>query len=79
MPNDEVILLSFVFNLAGSRPLNLLVSPIPDNTTKLLSTPRHAISTMSETYTIADVQKHKTEADGMWLIVENNVYDITSM
>lgn len=34
---------------------------------------------MSETYTIADVQKHKTEADGMWLIVENNVYDITSM
>ncbi|KHN96914.1 Cytochrome b5 [Metarhizium album ARSEF 1941] len=32
---------------------------------------------MSETYTIADVQKHKTEADGMWLIVENNVYDIT--
>jgi cytochrome b involved in lipid metabolism len=33
---------------------------------------------MSETYTIADVQKHKTEADGIWLIVENNVYDITS-
>lgn len=43
MPNDEMILLSFVFNLAGSRPLNLLVSPIPDNTTKLLfhATPRH--------------------------------------
>lgn len=34
---------------------------------------------MSETYTVSDVQKHKTEADGMWIIVENNVYDITSM
>ncbi|KAG6040009.1 hypothetical protein E4U41_001671 [Claviceps citrina] len=32
---------------------------------------------MSETYTVAEVQKHKTEADGLWLIVENNVYDIT--
>ncbi|GAO17145.1 uncharacterized protein UV8b_00357 [Ustilaginoidea virens] len=32
---------------------------------------------MSDTYTLAEVQKHKTAADGMWLIVENNVYDIT--
>lgn len=55
----------------------------PTNTS--LSTPRRperltpVSSIMSASYTIADVQQHKTEADGMWLIVENNVYDITSM
>ena len=34
---------------------------------------------MSESYTTADVQKHKDEANGFWLIVENDVYDVTSM
>jgi hypothetical protein len=34
---------------------------------------------MSETYTTAEVQKHKDEANGFWLIVENDVYDVTSM
>ena len=32
---------------------------------------------MSESYTTADVQKHKDEANGFWLIVENDVYDVT--
>lgn len=34
---------------------------------------------MSETYTTAEVQKHKDEANGFWLIVENDVYNVTSM
>ena len=33
--------------------------------------------TMSQSYTMAEVQKHKSD-DSMWLVVENNVYDITS-
>ncbi|KAG5656335.1 hypothetical protein KAF25_004611 [Fusarium avenaceum] len=33
---------------------------------------------MPETYTTAEVQKHKDEANGFWLIVENDVYDVTS-
>ena len=33
---------------------------------------------MSESYTTADVQKHKDEANGFWLIVENDVHDVTS-
>lgn len=33
---------------------------------------------MSETYTTAEVGKHKDEANGFWLIVENDVYDVTS-
>jgi hypothetical protein len=33
---------------------------------------------MSESYSTAEVAKHKSDADGFWLIVENNVYDVTS-
>lgn len=32
---------------------------------------------MSSTYTAAEVKQHNKK-DDMWLIVENNVYDITS-
>ncbi|KAF5019148.1 hypothetical protein F66182_8853 [Fusarium sp. NRRL 66182] len=34
---------------------------------------------MAETYTTAEVGKHKDEANGFWLIVENDVYDVSSM
>lgn len=34
--------------------------------------------TMAEKYTTAEVAKHKSEADGFWIIVENEVYDVTS-
>jgi hypothetical protein len=34
--------------------------------------------TMSQTYTTADVAKHKDAENGFWLIVENDVYDVTS-
>lgn len=33
---------------------------------------------MSEQYTAAEVGKHKSAADGFWLIVESDVYDVTS-
>jgi cytochrome b involved in lipid metabolism len=33
---------------------------------------------MSEKYTVADVGAHKDEASGIWIIVENDVYDVTS-
>lgn len=33
---------------------------------------------MSTQYTVADVAKHKDESNGMWIIVDNGVYDITS-
>lgn len=33
---------------------------------------------MSSQYTTAEVQKHKSEADGFWIIVESDVYDVTS-
>lgn len=33
---------------------------------------------MSNQYTVADVAKHKDESNGMWIIVDNGVYDITS-
>lgn len=33
---------------------------------------------MSQQYSTADVAKHKDEENGMWLIVENDVYDVTS-
>ncbi|CAM1501106.1 Fc.00g102680.m01.CDS01 [Cosmosporella sp. VM-42] len=32
---------------------------------------------MAETYTTADVGKHKDEENGYWIIVENDVYDVT--
>ncbi|KAH7326087.1 cytochrome b5-like heme/steroid binding domain-containing protein [Stachybotrys elegans] len=32
---------------------------------------------MSDSYTIAEVAKHKDDANGYWLIVENEVYDVT--
>ncbi|KAJ4265579.1 hypothetical protein ACHAPJ_007905 [Fusarium lateritium] len=32
---------------------------------------------MAETYTTAEVGKHKDEASGFWLIVENDVYDVS--
>ncbi|KAH6899921.1 cytochrome b5-like heme/steroid binding domain-containing protein [Thelonectria olida] len=32
---------------------------------------------MSSQYTTAEVGKHKSEADGFWLIVETDVYDVT--
>lgn len=34
---------------------------------------------MSESYSTAEVAKHKSDADGFWLIVEDSVYDVTSM
>ncbi|KAF4984376.1 hypothetical protein FDECE_17098 [Fusarium decemcellulare] len=34
---------------------------------------------MAETYTTAEVGKHKDEASGFWLIVENDVYDVTTV
>lgn len=34
---------------------------------------------MSKQYTTADVAQHKDEANGMWIIVDTGVYDITSM
>ena len=33
---------------------------------------------MSNQYSVADVAKHKDESNGMWIIVDNGVYDITS-
>lgn len=33
---------------------------------------------MSTQYTTAEVAKHKDEANGMWIIVDSGVYDITS-
>lgn len=33
---------------------------------------------MSNQYTVADVAKHKDEKEGMWIIVDSGVYDITS-
>lgn len=33
---------------------------------------------MSNQYTVADVAKHKDESNGMWIIVDSGVYDITS-
>ncbi|OAA54263.1 cytochrome b5 [Niveomyces insectorum RCEF 264] len=32
---------------------------------------------MSETFTPADVAKHKTDKDGLYIIVDGSVYDIT--
>lgn len=33
---------------------------------------------MSKTFTTAEVGKHKDEGNGYWIIVENDVYDLTS-
>lgn len=33
---------------------------------------------MSNQYTVAEVAKHKDEANGLWIIVDSGVYDITS-
>lgn len=33
---------------------------------------------MSDTFTTSDVAKHKDAENGYWLIVENDVYDVTS-
>ncbi|KAG8168850.1 hypothetical protein KVR01_001599 [Diaporthe batatas] len=33
---------------------------------------------MSAQYSVADVAKHKDESNGMWIIVDNGVYDITN-
>ncbi|KAG6358596.1 hypothetical protein INS49_012114 [Diaporthe citri] len=33
---------------------------------------------MSNQYTVADVAKHKDESNGMWIIVDSGVYDITN-
>ncbi|POS73864.1 hypothetical protein DHEL01_v207744 [Diaporthe helianthi] len=33
---------------------------------------------MSNQYSVADVAKHKDESNGMWIIVDNGVYDITN-
>ena len=32
---------------------------------------------MSKQFTTAEVAKHKSEADGMWIIIDNGVYDVT--
>lgn len=34
---------------------------------------------MSKTFTTAEVGKHKDDANGYWLIIENDVYDLTGM
>ena len=33
---------------------------------------------MSKQFTTAEVAKHKTEADGMYIIIDSGVYDVTS-
>ena len=33
---------------------------------------------MSQTHTTAEVAKHRDDANGYWLIVENDVYDVTN-
>ena len=33
---------------------------------------------MSQTYTTAEIAKHKDDTNGYWLIVENEVYDVSS-
>lgn len=38
-----------------------------------------AHATMSKQYTTAEVSQHKDAANGMWIIVDTGVYDITSM
>lgn len=32
---------------------------------------------MSKQFTTAEVAKHKTEADGMYIIIDSGVYDVT--
>lgn len=39
---------------------------------------KHIAARMSSQYTVADVAKHKDESNGMWIIVDSGVYDITS-
>ncbi len=34
---------------------------------------------MSKSFTTAEVAKHKTDKDGMYIIVDNGVYDITGV
>ncbi|EGX93632.1 cytochrome b5, putative [Cordyceps militaris CM01] len=33
---------------------------------------------MSQSYAAAEVSKHKDKDNGLWLIIEGNVYDVTS-
>ena len=33
---------------------------------------------MSNTYTTKDVAEHKDEKNGVWIIVDSEVYDVTS-
>lgn len=33
---------------------------------------------MSSSFSTAEVAKHKDDGNGYWLIIENDVYDITS-
>jgi len=44
----------------------------------LLQDTAHQLLIMSKTYTTADVAQHKDESNGYWLIVENDVYDVSS-
>ncbi|KAB5554757.1 cytochrome b5-like heme/steroid binding domain-containing protein [Coniochaeta sp. 2T2.1] len=32
---------------------------------------------MSKSFSPAEIAKHKTEADGVWLIIDGGVYDVT--
>lgn len=34
---------------------------------------------MSKTFTVAEVAKHKTEEEGVYIIIDSTVYDVTSM
>merc|ERR1711939_976148 len=51
------------------------IAPQPAHATRRFLTPRY--SKMSKAYTIKDVADHKTAEAGMWIIIDNEVYDVT--
>lgn len=34
---------------------------------------------MSKTVTQEEVSKHNSEKDGVWIVIDNNVYDMSSL
>jgi cytochrome b involved in lipid metabolism len=53
-------------NTSASHP------PVPSHT------PPKNTAIMSKTFAAAEVSKHKDKDNGLWLIIEGNVYDVTS-